>query len=277
MNCSRHLALETLADALIKGARRELHLTPKPGLVDLADNGSHPDLSVPLMEQSIGIVADYLGEIVDTLRRGEAFPAQKAAAIRAERRLYDELGTNTHKGYIFLSGMLLVAHSHAGTADEKADEPAVRQALSAVSQEFFNTSGEKHTHGERVRRDFNVGGIIREAIGAYPSLYEEALPVFHETVRRRGCENAAAFAMMGRLMQTVDDTTTLHRSGPPGLARVKRDGRVLEQLIADGGEYLHYLETLNRAYIQANITIGGVADMLGLAFAHLIASGKISD
>ena len=34
----------------------ELYLTPKPGLVDLADNGSHPDLSVPIMERSIGIV-----------------------------------------------------------------------------------------------------------------------------------------------------------------------------------------------------------------------------
>ena len=87
----------------------ELDLTPKPGLVDLADSGSHPDLSVATMQRSIGYVSDYLDEIVLSLINDEPFICQKNLGIKAERRLFDNLGTNTHKGFIFLSSMLLIA------------------------------------------------------------------------------------------------------------------------------------------------------------------------
>ena len=40
---------DTLAVTLVQGATRELELTPKPGLVDQLDNGSHPDLTFGLM------------------------------------------------------------------------------------------------------------------------------------------------------------------------------------------------------------------------------------
>ncbi len=272
MNSSHHFELDNLALALARGACMELYLTPKPGLVDLMDNGSHPDLSVPVMEQSIDIVAEYLEEIVISLKSDEPFFGQKALAIKAEQRLYDELGTNTHKGYIFLSGMLLIAHRHAGASDEFS----VRKSLSSISEAFFTTSTEKNTHGEKARKKFNAGGIVREAIDGYPSLFEEALPAFRRSWAQRGCITTASFAMMARLMQTVDDTTTLHRAGLPGLERVRQDGRTLEALIAEGGEFISYLEELNRQYKRLNITIGGVADMLGIAFGCLLASGDIA-
>ncbi len=272
MNSSRHSELDNLALALARGASMELYLTPKPGLVDLMDNGSHPDLSVPVMEQSIGIVAEYLEEVVISLKSDEPFSGQKALAIKAEQRLYDELGTNTHKGYIFLSGMLLIAHRHAGASDEFS----VRKSLSSISEAFFRTSAEKNTNGEKARKKFNAGGIVREAIDGYPSLFEEALPAFRRSLEQRGCVTTASFAMMARLMQTVDDTTTLHRAGLPGLERVRQDGRTLEAVIADGGEFISYLEELNRQYKRLNITIGGVADMLGIAFGCLLASGDIA-
>lgn len=272
MNSSRHSDLETLALALARGASMELYLTPKPGLVDLADNGSHPDLSVPVMEQSIGIVADYLEEIVVSLQSGEPFSCQKDIAIRAERRLYDELGTNTHKGYIFLSGMLLIARHHAVAPGETA----LRESLAAISRAFFATAGESNTNGEKVRRKFNAGGIVSEAVGGYPSLFDEALPVFRRSLDRHGCTTTASFAMMARLMQRVDDTTTLHRAGPPGLERVRQDGYALEQIIAEGGEFIPFLVELNHHYKRLNLTIGGVADMLGIAFGCLLASGEIT-
>ena len=65
MNSLRLSGLERLADGLARGAALELYLTPKPGLVDLADCGSHPDLSLAVMERSIRIVLGGLsGPIV---------------------------------------------------------------------------------------------------------------------------------------------------------------------------------------------------------------------
>ncbi len=252
----------------------ELYLTPKPGLVDLADTGSHTDLTVPIMEQSIAYVGDYLEEIVQSLQNGQAFEYQKEIAIRAERRLFDNLGTNTHKGYIFLSGMLLIAQWHAGCSEEAN----IRQALASLSEKFFmSTVTGAETHGQRVREKFKAGGIVRESIEGFPSLFDEALPAYRAALKRHGCNTVASFAMMARLMQVVEDTTTLHRAGVEGLARVRRDGRQLERLIAAGEDCVAFLEELNRHYIQMNITIGGVADMLGLAYGMLIAGEEIPD
>ena len=287
MNCSSPIELEALAGALVAGAHLELNLTPKPGLVDRADCGSHPDLSFALMQRSLGLVADYLGEMVVSLKAGEAFSAQRAIALRAEQRLFSELGTNTHKGYIFLSGMLLIARRRAGSADEGA----LRTQLAALCTAFFASAGDDAsttnattnapTNGGRARQRFNAGGIVAEAIAGFPAVFEHGLPAYraarrhaaHSAAHER--HDAASFALLARLMQTVDDTTTLHRAGPAGLARVKSDGARLERAIADGDDYHALLAGFNRDYVRANITIGGVADMLGITYALLIVGGEI--
>jgi triphosphoribosyl-dephospho-CoA synthase len=272
MNCLAFSALETLASSLAQGARLELHLTPKPGLVDRADCGSHPDLSLDTMERSIEYVSGYLDEMVVSLAAGQSFAQQRAIGLRAERRLLGELGTNTHKGYIFLSGMLLIARWHAASADERA----IRAALGALSDEFFKTADEQSTNGRQARKKYQAGGIIVESINGFPSIFEEGLPVFRRALQQHDCLQAASFALLARLMQTVDDTTTLHRAGTIGLARVKRDGQRLEAIVAEGDDYLAFLRELNRSYVQMNITIGGVADMLGIAYGYLLAGGEIS-
>jgi triphosphoribosyl-dephospho-CoA synthase len=277
MTCSRQSETEKLAAALVKGAAMELYLTPKPGLVDLADSGSHPDLSVAIMERSIGYVSGYLDEIVGSLAHDEPFESQRKIGIRAERCLLDKLGTNTHKGFIFLSGMLVIAHWHSSAPEEGAvpDEGAMRATLSAMAADFFRTTDPGMTNGRRARDDFHACGIVGESVRGFPSLFEHALPAFRRDFELRGCVSSASFAMLARLMQVVDDTTTLHRSGPAGLARVKADGRELGVRVAAGGEYKPFLGELNRQYVASNITIGGVADMLGLAFGLLIANGEI--
>ena len=60
MNCLLLSDLELFAASLADGIRAELYLTPKPGLVDLLDNGSHADLTLPLMGRSVALFGDYL-------------------------------------------------------------------------------------------------------------------------------------------------------------------------------------------------------------------------
>ena len=273
MNCSRISELETLAVSLVKGATRELYLTPKPGLVDRADNGSHPDLSVPIMERSIGYVSDYLFEIVNSLINGEPFSCQKAIGMRADQRLLDRLGTNTHKGFIFLSGMLLIARWHAASSDE----PSIRATLSSLSASFFEAGEEQPTNGQQARKRYNAGGIVLESIKGFPSVFDEAVPAFRKAMLEHGDVEMASFSMLARLMQTVDDTTALHRAGIEGLVRVKRDGHHLEQILASRDDHIAYLGELNRDYMRMNMTIGGVADMLGVSYGYLIACGELAD
>jgi triphosphoribosyl-dephospho-CoA synthetase len=273
MNCSPARPLEHLAAALARGAALELYLTPKPGLVDRADRGAHPDLSLSIMEQSIGIVADYLADLVVSLSAGEAFARQRAIAIAAEQRMFGELGTNTHKGYIFLAGMLLIARHHA----DSSDEATVRRTLAALASEFFASSPPLASHGGYVRLRYGAGGIVHEACRGLPALFDTALPAFRACRAQGGSFTTASFAMLARLMQTVDDSTTLHRGGRTGLARVRRDGRRLERLLAAGDDYPAFLRACNRDYVRLNLTMGGIADLLALAYGWLLAGSEIGE
>lgn len=278
MNCSlpspplQPPPLERLAGALVQGAALELYLTPKPGLVDLTDCGAHPDLSLAIMERSLRIVADYLTAVVGSLAVGEAFAAQRALGIEAETQLQRQLGTNTHKGYIFLAGLLLIARQRAGTGDETA----LRHAFAKLSADFFGAAGATASHGRRVRERYGSRGIVGEALDGLPALFDAALPAFRRMLGDSGCFTRASFAMLGALMQTVDDTTALHRAGPPGLARLRRDGQRLQQLVEVDGDYIGHLQACNRDYIALNLTMGGVADLVGLAYGWLLAGGEVS-
>jgi triphosphoribosyl-dephospho-CoA synthase len=270
MNSSHPSGIEIYANALVAGAAMELYLTPKPGLVDLADTGSHPDLSVPHMERSLRFLPRYMDELIRSLSQGEDFAAQTEIGQGFERAMLASLGTNTHKGYIFLSGLLLVARWRSGTACERS----LRAAVASLAGEFFMEKGETATNGGRARARYGAGGIVREAMEGLPSLFEEALPAYMEAFIMSGSPRTASYAMMGRLMQCLEDTTTLHRCGTLGLSRIRRDGRLIERMTGAGDDCTPFLRKINGEYIRMGLTMGGVADMLGLSFASLLASGQ---
>jgi len=266
-----------LAQALAEGLRRELHLTPKPGLVDREGCGAHRDLSLPLMERSIDLVAAYLGEVAGSLGRGEPLAAQVALARRAEGRMLEQLGTNTHKGAIFLGGLVLVAEERrAGAGGDGGEvEAGLRRAIAAVAGELSPLRAAGSTHGEAARRAFHVGGILAEAARGLPAVFEAALPAFH-TARRAGQdEEAAAFAMLAALMQVVEDTTALHRCGPAGLQTLRQDGARLASLV-EAGSHLPFLRARSLEYRRLGLTMGGVADLLGLALGWLGHRGELT-
>ena len=266
MNSLHLIEIERFACALVAGARMELHLTPKPGLVDLADCGSHLDLSLFRMERSLLLLADYLCELVHSLISGESFAHQIAIGMRTEKNMLGTLGTNTHKGFLFLSGLLLVARWRCLFSGERH----LRAKIASLAWEFFGDQQKAiTTHGRQARARYGAGGIVREAKNGFPSLFDEAVPAYLESFDRYGCCKTASFAMLGRLMQTVEDTTTLHRCGSLGLARIRRDGRQIERIIAAGDDYVPFLQATNREYVRMHLTMGGVADMLGLSFGYL--------
>jgi triphosphoribosyl-dephospho-CoA synthase len=254
----------------VGGLRRELHLTPKPGLVDLEDCGSHADLSLPLMERSIGLVGAYLEELCVSLGRGEDLGVQIAIARRAEEAMRARLGANTHKGAIFLGGVL-VTGLHRANSD---DEPAIRAAVVSVARELAAVAAPRGTNGDAARRRFGVGGILREIEAGLPSIFEEAVPAFRAAAARGDGLPNASFAMLARLMQTVEDTTALHRCGSDGLERLRADGARLEQLVL-GGDPVPFLRERNAQYRRMNLTMGGVADLLGAALGWLAYVGDV--
>jgi triphosphoribosyl-dephospho-CoA synthase len=255
--------LASLARAIAAGLRHELYLTPKPGLVDLEDAGSHEDLSLEKMERSIALVERYLADVAASLARGEQLAAQVGLGRAAEERMRAELGANTHKGAIFLGGLVLVGR-HRAAAD---DERSLRSGLAAAAGELA-AAAPLGTHGDEARRRFGVRGILGEAAAGLPSVFDAALPAFR-AARAAGVDAASAsFLMMARLMGTVEDTTALHRCGARGLAQLREDGARLAELVP-AGLHVPFLRERNAAYRRMNLTMGGVADLLGVALGQL--------
>jgi triphosphoribosyl-dephospho-CoA synthase len=258
------LLIRVLAASLLAGARTELELTPKPGLVDRLDCGSHPDLSFDAMSRSIDLLPPYFEDLLDHAGHSDLSSCVEAGR-RAERRMLEMVGTNTHKGYIFLAGLvLLAARTGAGPENlrRQVAEMAGRILVPRLRQDDPDRSAAR-SHGARIRADHAVGGIYREALLGLPSVFEAGLPVLAAAPARSA---RARYRLMAVLMQTVEDTTAVHRCGLAGLARLRSDGASLQRLVEDGGDYLSWLAALNDDYRRLGLTMGGVADCMALCF-----------
>ena len=258
--------LAALARSLVNGARAELDLTPKPGLVDRADNGSHPDLSWELMSRAIDELPWYYEELIALGEAGDPdLAACAAAGIRAEARMAAAAGSNTHRGYLFLSGLLLLA----AAADTTGTDCGWREQIRALAGCLVGRHGSPagSSHGEEARRRHGVRGVRGEALGGLPSVFDHGLPAFRRGLLAFGAREAAQHYLMAVLMTTVEDTTAIHRCGPAGLARLKADGAALAALLEGNGDHLARLRSLNGEYRAMRLTMGGVADCLALTLA----------
>lgn len=261
-NYSPQSRTELLIDCLVDGLKAELFLSPKPGLVDLLNNGSHSDLNPLLMMQSIVLMRDYLHDLCRSVESGGQWPDFMRYGKVAEQRMLDSIGSNAHKGGIFLCGLMLISIANCHQPEEIK---ALRSSISEQAELFFQARDDLPSHGRRVRQQFPRAGIIAEALSGLPALFELALPALEQdevSYERR------PFLAMARLMQHVEDSTSLHRCGPEGLRRLKDAGRKLERVLLSGDDPFPWLTRIDQQFISRRLTMGGVADLLGLACGY---------
>ena len=230
--------------------------------MDRHDNGSHPDLTYARMRASVRLLSEYYADLVERLRAGRPLASCIEAGRLAEARMVARVGTNSHRGYIFLSGLTLVGAHRA-----QGDIGRLRTAMADAAREFFRIAPKEDSHGSQVRREFAVGGIRLEAEAGLPSVFEAAWPRYASSLRQDADRLRAEYHAMASLMQRLEDTTALHRCGLTGLNRVRKDGQVLQTLLDRGSDPRVFLQRSNEAYRRIGLTMGGVADCLALTFA----------
>lgn len=253
------LAPRQLAGNLVLGALQELQVTPKPGLVDRADPGSHPDLSFASMRRSVDLLPRYYAELQSVIDERGPLEAAVACGLAAEQRMLREVGSNAHKGYLFLSGLFLMAAQDAGEEVE-----ALRAGLARLGSAFFARFPPSE---DRVRARTGLGGIRAEVEQGLPAVFEHGWPRYREALALGWTVPEAEFYLMAVLMQQVEDTTAVQRGGLAGLQRLRRDGAALQRRLEQRRDPLPFLADLNADYRRANLTMGGVADCMALTFA----------
>lgn len=255
-----------LAGRLHRGALEELNLTPKPGLVDRSDSGSHPDLTFEAMRASADLLPRYYQDLLECFRQGRPQASWAEAGREAEARMMAAAGSNAHRGYIFLSGLVLAAACAArGRAGGLREEIAAAARRHFAGEEGPRAGGA--SHGALARALHGLGGIRAEAEAGLPAIFDHALPNYLEALAAGWAEDHARFYAMAALMQRVEDTTAVHRCGPEGLRRLREDGAALQRLLEKGHDPVPWLAGLNEAYRAMGLTMGGVADCLAITFA----------
>ncbi len=245
----------------------ELDTTPKPGLVDRHDNGSHRDMDYHLMVKSIDTLHPYFVKLALLAADGTLPSATEVreVGIEAERAMLQAThGTNTHRGALFSLGLAVVAATCTAAKGNPAIgspemQKAIQQTIVALASGFAAPQG---THGAEAQKKQRAKGALDMARDGYADLFESWLP-FRRSVEG---DTHALHKTLLRIMQDLDDTNILHRTDGATLAWVKHEASTVL-----GDFSIEQAESLNREFIRRGISPGGSADMLALTeFMHSV-------
>ena len=240
-------AAETLGEMAENALLAEVHFTPKPGLVDEANNGAHRDMDVPLFERSAHALRPCFEEFVRLGLQGASPAALQQAGVRAEQAMFAATGgVNTHKGAIYSGALLLHAAGRLLSDEEE------RSLCGLAAQTAAAIPAPTGTHGAAVRAQ--CGGIRTEAVSGYPT----AQAVLRQ-LRQSGPLDALLLSM-----SRLDDSTLWHRGGAEGAQLVR--SRAADILAAPASEREARMRRLDAELIERNLSPGGSADLLAMAF-----------
>ena len=262
----QNATMQILAGELaVQSLLEEAHTTPKPGLVDRNNNGSHKDMDLQTFIASANALRPYFTRCVaigqETADLAETFLSLRQAGIQAEKAMLEATnGVNTHKGAIFTLGILCGCIGRCKSYDISTLCAEAARMGKIAEQDFAHTTGA--TAGERLYLQKNLRGIRGEVADGLPSVTSIGLPMLSNAPQ----ENAAACALL-YLIAHVEDTNLYHRGGDEGAAFAKHAVQAL--LTKNPFPTNAEIEALDQLFIQKNLSPGGCADLLAATlFLH---------
>lgn len=267
----RNLFANLATDSLLE----EVYTTPKPGLVDRRNNGSHTDMDVHTFAKSAHALTPYFYQCVNIGHRtwdqplADTFKQLRKAGIAAESTMYQATGgVNTHKGVIYSFGVICGVLGRLWQADSPV--PKLKDVLSlcsemtqdAVKSDF--QSIDKTTAGGRLYLEYGLTGIRGEVVSGFSSVKHIGLPVFLKALDNGFSKNDAGSITLVHLMSKVEDTTLYNRGGKSGAAFAQK--RAKELLKASYFPTIAQMEQLDNEFIARNLSAGGCADLLAVTY-----------
>lgn len=255
----------------------EVSTTPKPGLVDMHDNGAHIDMNYHTFMISTQAVVPYIAKMAEVgyyFKDGPdlLFNTIRPIGVRAENAMFDATsGVNTHKGIIFSLGIIAAAAGWYYARNKCFDTDKILNLcaiMTFIPLEADFISIDKNapkTHGEKLYVKYGCKGIRGEVQKGFPSVRNIALPFFRSLAENDDDFNSIYIQTLLMLMANVDDTNVLTRTNFSALKYVKKEAR---RVLALGGartpEGMEAVRCLNTDFIHRNISPGGCADLLAV-------------
>lgn len=268
------------ADELVTRALLdEVATTPKPGLVDRDNSGSHRDMTLETFEKSAAALRGYwrgcflAGAETAHLPPKVAFFRLRALGRKAETRMLDATGgVNTHKGVIFSLGTICGALGRLWQADERCTDTAVilksaaALCAKAIAADFaeLEQRGLAHTAGEQLYLSSGLKGIRGEAAAGFPSVIQTGLPVLEACLSEGMSRNDAGVVTLMHLIARGGDTNMIKRGGAALAGEVICGVR--DCLRADSRPSAACVRAWDSLFIRRNLSPGGCADLLAVSY-----------
>lgn len=251
----------------------EVETTPKPGLVDLADNGAHKDMSYETFVASANAIVPYLVSMFDigyenSMDLEQAFLSIRQRGIEAEKAMF--LAThniNTHKGIIFSLGILscccgIVYKNQGNLQLESILDTVAKMTYETLETDFMSIDiNNPKTFGEKLFIHYGDKGIRGEVQSGFSSVRNISLPLMIQGQDKKLDDNYIKIQCLLALICQVSDTNVLNRGGETGQLWIKE--RALE-LLAKPEFTLADIRKFNEACMEKNISPGGSADLLAV-------------
>jgi triphosphoribosyl-dephospho-CoA synthase len=260
------LSAEDLGRAAVLALHDELALSPKPGLVTLSSNGSHRDMDARTFLRSMSALRPYFVEIADLGARGAPFSELERAGIRAEARMLAATsGVNTHRGAIFLLGLLCAAAGAAAAARWPLTPTAIRSTLIARWGEALRQRASRPSSlpGGIAARQLGLRSASEEAALGFPAVFDTGVPAMCAAFARGLPAERARLDTFFHLMAVLDDSNLAHRGGLEGLRFAQ--GAAREFLDLGGAAHPDAMRRADRLSLEFEarwLSPGGSADML---------------
>jgi holo-ACP synthase/triphosphoribosyl-dephospho-CoA synthase len=261
------------ADMLVEALNDEVLTTPKPGLVDMNNNGSHDDMDVQLFLRSSNSLREYFRSCfiagAESITGGkELFYRLRELGIEAEGWMYEATGgINTHKGAIYTLGIISSAAGRLWSPDGRKESPEEiclecgRIAGLSARDHLMKISGSgAETSGEKLYLQLGLPGARGEMADGLPSVRDVSLPAYQRYIREGHSTNDSAAYSLLHLIALGKDTNMYARGGKAQAEAAVKEVR--EMLKKKDPPDLCEIEGLDRNFIERRLSPGGCADLL---------------
>lgn len=276
-----------ITDLALESILYEVVLSPKPGLVDAIDVGSHKDMDVYTFIKSAVSLKSGFDEFYSIGINHQGTPEElmkkaRQVGMKSEDEMFKATSkVNTHKGIVFSMGILLAAIGYylSVIKDIKSEgdfftsydttqvfEIIKEMTKGIVSNDFKNLGEKKNlTNGEKLYLKYGFTGIRGEAEKGYPILRDFALPWLRQANKNLALEDLL-LELLIIIMSISEDSNIVARGGIDALDYVQKTSK---EFLQSGGmensEAKITLEKMNDEFKIRNISPGGSADLLSLA------------
>ncbi|MGX7350076.1 triphosphoribosyl-dephospho-CoA synthase CitG [Dolosicoccus paucivorans] len=289
MNC----LLEKISVMATNSLRMEVMLHPKPGLVDLKNNGSHDDMDYTTFMRSIQALMPHICNYLKIGYSHEGaisylFHKLRREGVKAEHSMFSATSNiNTHKGANFSFAVILGAIGlHLQTKREIIwSSKDTHQVFSIVSnmckgliKEDMESIHKKNpnllTPGERQYLQYGSTGVRGLAEQGYPILVNKVLPYARSLLKSTNDISGSFLLILTLLISEVEDINILNRSDSETLDMVQYVfSSEINTLTEKNVRF--FLNKWDNIFQEKNISPGGSADLLSVIIMIMMLEGYI--